>query len=255
MSFVNKLLASVGIGNATVDTRIHRDKLVPGENVEGVVHIRGGNVEQNIDGIYLKLYTTYIREMNDNKITASAEIGRYQLTQSFVIQANEVKEIPFSFQLPYDTPITVGRTRVWVQTGLDIKSAVDPSDLDYIDVEPAPVVKALLQSISELGFRLRNADCEEAKGRYRNRLPFIQEFEFLPTSGSFRQRLDELEVVFLPDAQGAKVVLEVDRRARGFSGFLSEALDMDETIVTFHLTENDIPQCTQILQSQIARYS
>ena len=59
MSFVNKLLASVGIGSATVDTKIFRSELVPGEKVEGIVQIRGGNVEQEIDSIYLSLYTTY----------------------------------------------------------------------------------------------------------------------------------------------------------------------------------------------------
>lgn len=59
MSFVNKLLASVGIGSATVDTKIFRSELVPGEEVEGIVQIRGGNVEQQIDSIYLSLYTTY----------------------------------------------------------------------------------------------------------------------------------------------------------------------------------------------------
>jgi len=41
MSFVNKLLASVGIGSATVDTKIFRSELVPGEKVEGIVQIRG----------------------------------------------------------------------------------------------------------------------------------------------------------------------------------------------------------------------
>lgn len=255
MSFFSKLLASAGIGSAEVDTRLYRDQLVPGENVEGVVHIRGGNVQQNIDSIYLALFTTYEREVDDHKITSNANIGQYLLTNGFTIAPNEKKEIPFSFTLPLDTPITMGRTRVWVQTGLDIRSAVDPTDTDYIAIHPTPLIGAFFNALNTLGFQLRNANCEQAKGAFRNRLPFIQEFEFVPVNGPYRQRLDELEVVFQPNHDGLRVIVEVDRRARGFSSFLEEAFDMDETLISFNIRNEDIPNLSQIIHSHIARYS
>jgi sporulation-control protein len=252
VSFVNKLLASVGIGSATVDTKIYRSQLVPGENVDGIVQIRGGNTEQNIDSIYLSLFTTYVLKKDDKQVTAQTEIGRYQLTQSLVIQPNQVKEVPFSFELPLDTPLTIGKTKVWVRTGLDIKNAVDPTDRDTISIVPTPLVEAFFHSLSQLGFRLRNADCEQAKG---NRLPFIQEFEFVPVSGAFRGKIDELEVVFLPKHDGVEVLMEVDRKARGLVGLLAEALEMDESLVRFTVSERDIPNLTDIIRSVIARYS
>ncbi len=255
MSFVNKLLASVGIGSATVDTKIFRSQLVPGENVDGIVQIRGGNVEQNIDGIYLSLFTTYELKKDDHRVTAQTEIGRYQLTQPLVIRPNEVKEVPFSFQLPLDTPITIGKTKVWVRTGLDIKNAVDPADRDYISIVPTPLVGAIFDSLGKLGFRLRNADCEQAKGIFRKRLPFIQEFEFVPVSGTFRGKLDELEVVFFPNPDGVEVLMEVDRKARGFASLLAEALEMDESLVRFTVSNRDIPRLTEIIRSVIARHS
>jgi sporulation-control protein len=254
VSLVNKLLASVGIGSTTVDTKIYRSQLVPGENVDGIVQIRGGNTEQNIDSIYLSLFTTYILKKDDKRVTAHTEIGRYPLTQSLVIQPNEVKEIPFSFKLPIDTPLTIGKTKVWVRTGLDIKNAVDPTDRDTISIVPTPLVGAFFQSLSQLGFRLRNADCEQAKGIFRNRLPFIQEFEFVPVSGAFRGRLDELEVVFLPKQEEVEVLMEVDRKARGLAGFLAEALEIDESLVRLTVSERDIPNMTDIIGSVIARY-
>jgi sporulation-control protein len=223
--------------------------------VEGVVQIKGGNVEQNIDSIYLSLFTTYERKTDDHRTTVTTEIGRYRLTQSLVIQPNAVREIPFSFELPLDTPITIGKTKVWMQTGLDIRNALDPADRDYITVAPTPLVAAFLDSLSQLGFRLRNADCEQAKGIFRRRLPFIQEFEFVPVSGAFRGRLDELEVVFLPNRGGTEVLMEVDRRVRGIGTFLAEALEMDESLVRFTVTERDIPHLTQKIHSVIARYS
>jgi len=39
MSFFNKVLASVGIGAATVDTKLERDVVMPGEEIKGVVEI------------------------------------------------------------------------------------------------------------------------------------------------------------------------------------------------------------------------
>jgi len=255
MSFVSKFLASIGIGSAKVDTRIFRSQLVPGGNVEGIVQIRGGNVEQSIGSIYLSLLTTYLQKQGDNKVTVQTEIGRYRLTQSLVIQPNEVKEIPFSFRLPLDTPITIGKTRVWVQTGLDIKNALDPSDQDYISIVPTPLMDAFLRSLNELGFYLRNADCEQAKGIFRNRLPFIQEFEFVPATGPFKGKLDELEVVFLPNDNGLQVLMEVDRKARGLAGLLTKALEMDESLVRFTVTERDLPNLTGLIYSVIDRYS
>ncbi len=254
MSFMGKLLASVGIGSAKVDTKLNRTQLVPGEKVEGVVQIRGGNIEQSIDSIYLSLFTTYQIKIDDKRLPQQTELDRYRLTQSLVIQPGEEKEIPFAFDLPLDTPLTIGKTKVWVQTGLDIKHAVDPNDHDDIAIAPAPVTGAVLKALENLGFRMRNADCEQAKGIFRNRLPFVQEFEFVPTGGPFKGRFDEIEVVFRPQGRATEVIMQLDRRARGFGGMLAEALEMDESLIRFTVTEKDIVGMTSFMQSVIARY-
>lgn len=256
MSFFNKVFASVGIGSAAVDTKLEKDTYMPGETVQGVVEIRGGKVDQQVDEIYLTLNTTYLRESDDRKYTVTAAIDRFRLTTPFTIRANERKEIPFTFQLPYDTPLTIGRSKVWVATGLDIKGGVDPSDQDQIRVVPNPLMSAVFNAIDNLGFRIREADCEEAPRRLRGRLPFVQEFEFVPTSGSFRGRLDELEVVFFPSGNGAlDIMFQVDRKARGLSGLFSEAMGTDETNVRISVTNADIPYVAQKIQTVIQRYS
>ena len=87
-------------------------------------------------------------------------------------------------------------------------------------MNPNSLLNGVLNSISSLGFRLRGAECENATYRLRGRLPFIQEFEFVPTSGTFRGRLDELELVFLPNSSTtADLHFQIDRKARGLSGF------------------------------------
>jgi sporulation-control protein len=51
-----RLLLSIGVGAATVDTRLKRDELVPGEEVRGVVEVKGGS-EQEVNGIRLEVQT------------------------------------------------------------------------------------------------------------------------------------------------------------------------------------------------------
>jgi sporulation-control protein len=256
MSIFNKVFASIGIGAASVDTKLEKETVIPGEVVRGVVEIRGGNVDQKIDEIYLSVYTTYLKESDEKKYSKTALIDQFRLNEPFTIQAKEVKQIPFSFQLSIDAPITLGRTRVWVSTGLDIKNAIDPTDKDYLKVIPNPLTEAILNVVSELGFRLREVDCEEAPYRLRRRLPFVQEFEFVPISGAFRGRLDELELVFYPTSTSEiEVYMQVDRKARGLGGFLSEAMNMDESHVHLTLSSADLPSLKEKISSVIHKFA
>jgi sporulation-control protein len=256
MSLFNKALASIGIGSAQVDTKLEADKVTPGGEIRGVVHIKGGNTEQRVDEIYLGLNTSYLKESNDRKFNVPVVIDRFRLNEPFSIGTGETKDIPFSFVLPLDVPISIGRTKIWVTTALDIKNAVDPSDKDYLQVIPDRLMDSVLNVVEDLGFRLREADCEQAPYRLRKRLPFIQEFEFVPVMGSFRGRLDELELVFFPVSDNeTEVFMQVDRRARGLGGFLSEALEMDESNIRFSVTTSDLPGLRQKLDSIINRYT
>ncbi|KAA0562597.1 sporulation protein [Bacillus sp. CH30_1T] len=256
MSFFNKVFASIGIGAATVDTKLEKSSYQAGETAKGIVEITGGSADQNIDAIYLTLFTTYIRESDDKKYTDYAPIQKVQISEPFTIGENEKKQFPFSFTLPFETPITYGNTRVWVATGLDIKNAVDPKDKDYIEILPNELTNAVLTSVQELGFRIRKVECEQAPRRYRGRYPFIQEFEFVPVNGPYQRKLDELEVMFLNQSEEqVDLLLEVDRRARGLGGFLAEALEMDESMVRLTIRTTDIPHLSSKLKDVINKFA
>ncbi|MBM7606990.1 sporulation-control protein [Lysinibacillus composti] len=256
MSFFNKVLASIGIGAAKVDTKLEKSSYVAGETVRGEVEVYGGNIDQQIDTIYLTLYTTYIKEVDDNKFTATSPIQKYRVSEPFTIQGNETKIIPFSFVIPIDAPITIGATSVWVTTELDIRSGADAKDKDFIEIRPSRIATAVLEEVQQLGFRLSKADCEQASRRFRGHYPFVQEFEFVPYSGLFRGRLDELEVVFLSQTeQSAELLLQVDRKARGLGGFLAEALDADESFVRVSITQQDLHNLSDKLKQVISRYA
>lgn len=232
-----KMMASLGIGAAKVDTQLEKERYFAGEEVRGKVVMQGGNVEQQIDRVNLFLMTEVVKEVDDRKVREDEVVHRFNITDSFTLQAGEEKEIDFSFTLPLHTPASFGRLPIWFQTGLDIPMAVDPQDRDYIHVDPSESVQTVLTAIQhELGFTLRKVEMEYARS-----YQIVQEFEFLP-GGKFHSDLDELEIVFFPKSDGLDIVIEVDRRAKGLGGLLSEALDTDESLVRTHLTNQELAQ-------------
>jgi sporulation-control protein len=114
-----KLLAKVGIGAAIVDTRLYDDLFAPGEILNGEVNITGGNVSQEIEDIYLYVATQYKREIEDSTVSEECTLVQYRLCEHFSLQPQEQRSIPFSIQLPYETPLTWGNQAVYLRTGLD----------------------------------------------------------------------------------------------------------------------------------------
>ena len=252
---IQKVLASIGIGNAKVDTKLQSSKFTAGDVVSGVTEIVGGNVDQQIDTIYLTLFTTYLKEANDKKYYDTAVIARFTISEPFTIAAGEKRAIPFSFNLPFTTPITRGKTKVWIQTELDIKMAVDPTDKVYIEVLPAPIAAKVMNSIRALGFRMKSADCERAPYKLKVPHSFIQEFEYSVTNVQYRRYLEELELTFLnQSANHVELLIQIDRRARGLGGLFAEALDMDETFVRLTFTKDNIHGIHSTLQQTIEKY-
>ena len=252
MSLFNKVLASVGIGAATVDTKLYKATYTTGEKISGIVEIVGGNIAQEIDSIYLTLHTNYEKEVNDTKVTDNAQIAHIRINEPFTIQANEKREIPFAFDLPPLVPMTIGKTRVWLHTGLAIKNAIDPADKDFIEIQPSQLASSILRAVQQLGFRTRKVDCEQAPHYLRHQTPVVQEFEFTPTNATFRKYLDELELIFLHQSDMAvEILLQVDRRARGLGSFLSEALDMDESFIRLTIFASD--NISSVIEQSITR--
>ncbi len=257
MSFFKKMLSSVGIGSAKVDTILEKNQFEQGETIDAVVKIKGGKVEQEIEGLYLSIHATYegtvmkrdeeSGEMEEEDVTRSAVIQKLQLSEEFVIGPGERKEIPISLELPLYAPLTVGKTKVWIHTGLDIPKALDSGDRDDIKVLPEPKVKALFGALEQLGFNLVEAECEEADTNIHGGPPFVQEFEFKPVSGPFRGKLDELEIVVFPFEEEAEVFMEIDRKARGLGSYLSEMTGRDEERLKFIFTEGDIPELADMI--------
>jgi sporulation-control protein len=230
---MSNMLSRIGIGAATVDTKLP-STVTAGESVEATVEVVGGNSEQEIDGVYFALETRY----DTDEGHGIAVIDRHQLSEGFTIAPDEERSFDVTLQIPRETPITMGRTEVWVETGLDVDWALDPDDTDYLTVEPTERMQAVLDALSSLGFDLRTARPEATPGGvFSTGAPFVQEFEFVPRDGSYRGDFDELEVIFEPTENALDIRLEVDQRG----GMLSElsGMDLDERFEQLSVTTTD----------------
>lgn len=225
-----KVLARLGIGAATVNTIIHTKDLYPGKKVEGVVEIYGGSVAQDINHIALKLKAYAKKKSGDGEVSVKIQLHEERVSGKLTIEANKQKSIPFSFQLPYYAPITIGHGQVWIETDLDIDLSFDPTDVDYLKIYAHEELANFVEAFKMLGFRLRQVEVEAQDGR------FYQEWEFVPNSKR-EWRFDEIECMIEPNKDGLFMRVAVDKAGshRGLAGLLQESFGLDEkkTSLTF----------------------
>lgn len=202
-------LASLGIGTATVDTQLEKNDVNAGDLVKGKIVVKGGNVSQEINHIYLYLVVQFLK--HGKKTSHSLE--RYLVAHPFVINPNETREIPFQISLPLNTPLSTGSFPIYLITGLDIKYALDPSDTDKIEVFPHPLIQKLLKQIEDAQFILYRIYNEYDPTQQVH--PFIQVYQFRPM-GDYHAYLDALNVYFQMDEMKITMNIELVRSTQSY---------------------------------------
>lgn len=250
MSFFNKMLARVGVGAAQIDTVLEKNEYHPNEEIKGTIHVEGGNVDQEVGHIYIEVMTQYVQETNNSKSHVNYMISKHTVAENIFVASEQKIEIPFSFILPPQTPLTLGKEKVWLHTGLDIEMSLDPNDQDYIVVRPHPYMAVVIQAAEQLGFQFKSSIVEYAS-RAPFGVPYIQEIEFYPGT-RFREQLTELELMMAFQEDGLQVMVELDRRGHGLSGFFANAFDMDESRTFLKLTAEELDQGTHYVADQLS---
>ncbi len=235
MSLLRQTLARFGVGGAKVDAVLDSDNLAPGEPVDVSIEVTGGSVEQQVDNIHIALCCQYmahvrVRDSGEQGDKYRWEKQTYKLTswtlqEAFSIKPSEQRRFSVVLVLPFNTPVTVGKAKVWLDTQLDVSLAVDPSDRDVLTVKPDPLLEQVFVAVENMGLRLQRAKCEEVKGFG---LPFAQEFEFEPVSGRYVGKWKELELVAWREDDGLKLWFEIDRKLNGVGGMLMGMLGAGE---------------------------
>jgi len=228
-----KILASIGIGAANVNLILPKTRYSAGEQISGQLRIGGGMIDQMVDKVYLRLVLNSSFKKDDRIHTISREVAQGVIAEGFEVKAGSATQnLPVSFRIPEEIPVSSFATKYFLVTGLDIASAVDPKDSDMIEILPGPRLAVVMQAIEkELGFR-RKPRTGEFNGRF-------QEFEYRPDDFMFG-KLDELEVVYTVERDGVRLFMQIDKKARGLFGMIAEEWDLDERHVSLFVPNGQI---------------
>ncbi len=244
-----KLFAAMGVGSAEVDAKLHTNRVMPGQTLTGDVLIKGGEVDQEIDGLQITLMTEVEVETGDSEYKTHFPILRVPLARAFKIHKHEQISVPFQMLIHPETPITEipvfgsqagagkggspfhyqgkrhsgNRTKVWLYTGLEIDNGLDAKDVDYLTVVPSEPMAKFLAAVEQIGFRFHSADVEKGNLRgngFTSTIGCYQEIQYVPAWGGHFQ-INELEISFVQRPHDTGVLIEVDRRFSSHDSFRS----------------------------------
>jgi sporulation-control protein len=215
-----KMMSGLNMQGVSVETRLYNPTLQAGETLRGEINFTGGSINKEINGLYLKLMTIAEVESGDHEFNHALVLDQWLISSKFLLAANESQHIPFTMEIPHETPITEvacrrNGTRVWIETHMDVDWGLDATDRDYLSVLPTPTMQVFLQAMQQCGFVLSSVDVEKGQltaRNFRSTIGCYQELEFV--SSHLFSSFNEVEVSFVAEAHQTHVMLEVDRTLR-----------------------------------------
>lgn len=201
----DKFLPALGIGGATVDTRLADNAVTAGAILRGDVCIRGGKAEQEIKDIVLILKAEYVQRMSGETTLKQVEdLVKIRVAQNLTIKPKQETCLPFEMRIPLSTPVSLFEENVWLHTDLDVLWAVASEDRDYIDIQPHPYMKKILDVLDgPMNFVLKSIETKDFQ--YVSKTPdYTQIFVYLP-QGSWRKYCEKLKVWFAFQPEGIQV--------------------------------------------------
>ncbi|SCG52142.1 sporulation protein [Micromonospora halophytica] len=243
-----RLMQAMGVGGPSVETVLANPHCRPGGQLEGRIQVAGGDHGVDISYVALGLVTRVEVEGADSEYNTNQEFARQQVTGPFRLEAGQRYDIPFRFQVPWETPLTdlygqrLHGMTMGLRTELEVARSVDSGDLDAVSVHPLPAQERLLEALLRLGFRFARADVERGHiYGVRQSLPFYQEIEFFPAP-QYARAINQLELTFITEPRQTQVVLEIDKRG----GVLSEGRDAFGRFTVDHATVDTVDWAAQL---------
>jgi sporulation-control protein len=222
-----KVLASMQIGSAKVDAVLDKTVFRQEEEIEGLIEIEGGDVEQEIKEIHLQLLVDIVGDQQLPLVWQEQKIDSIGMIAPY-----EKRSIPFTFPLADTVPITTPNYKIFLRTELAIDYAIDPKDRDAIEVKPHPYLELAIETLKRLDLELSYVGhtTEYADDKKVRICPFHQEFIF-----SLPGQYDFLSDVTLVNFGGGAFALELHKQRDE----QNQAVD-DRRRVTFTVGEEDL---------------
>lgn len=253
MSVMKTTLASVGVGAAHVDAVLDTDRVCPGDEITGTVRVHGGRIAQAIEYLGVALMTRYKQHTHDRNAHVNHALSETRVREAFEVAPGDTLEMPFTVQVPWETPVTLGKTQVWLQTALAVSRARDPKGRGSLRVEPNEGMATVLQAFEQLGFTLHKADCARNYHNSEN-CPFIQQFLFTP-GASYADRLTELEIAMTSSPRGVHLWVEADLRTSGVAGVVLRTTKLNERFTQVDIDQPMLRQGTDAVAAKLGQRS
>ncbi|WP_164491819.1 sporulation protein [Staphylospora marina] len=221
---LKRFLASLGIGAAKIDLILDKHHIVMGEEVTGKIILKGGEVEQKVDGLNVHLRLSSKYKKGDHTLPVNETVATVPVfRESFIVSPGESKEFPFSFTCPKYLPVSSLNTRYYFQTELDIQQGLDAKDIDAVAVIPSGLLFNLLEGFKLLGMT------HLGEGYTGQRDGGWQIIQFHATR-EFRGEYDEIVFMYQPRHTEHRIsgYFELDKQTRGLLGMIADELDLDE---------------------------
>lgn len=134
---LDNFMAKLGKGAADVYLQLPEDTFRLGETIQGTIIVRGGNVEQRINTIFVELY----RGFPDLTMGEQLLISVIPVVKDpFVIAPDKTKSFPFKTTLPTEMDFDEEHEFYFV-TNLDIEAGKDDHRKTVISLLPPAVQK------------------------------------------------------------------------------------------------------------------
>lgn len=125
---LRKYMSLLGVGSAQIDLILEKDILKPGDSVNGHFLIKGGTIDQQLKKIDCQLV------MKDEMTHIEKVIDTTTIKIVSRIQSDEADNVPFSFQLPMNVPVSTKDISYRFKTKLIFEQGVESWDEDMIQV-------------------------------------------------------------------------------------------------------------------------
>lgn len=125
---LRKYMSLLGIGSARIDLILPKEKYQRNEHINGYFLIRGGTIEQQIKRIDCDLVYT------DQSTGVETVVDTTTILTTKLIHSEEYDEIPFTFKLANNVPVTTKERSYRFKTKLTFNEGVESKDQDIIQI-------------------------------------------------------------------------------------------------------------------------